>query len=630
MANGEAPEVPLDVDEEDRLTTLDDEPTIGQRLGLGPGGAPAPGTKPPKLPNPLLFLIPGFWQGFASVYSQRVTRERLDAAERRLGIHRSFTTLRDIVEKVPKSIRGPWIDHWAKTHTAAYGVPVEQVFIDTLKKAGDEEAATLGQLLGDAAANLDMETLLSLTKDANKAFNLTVKSLEFKRAEAARRQFVTGAEPDDETPDDREAANVLEAGRQQFFRSPAAAQGGDVRGVPIESPTGPHPLALPAPEDPLDALIRNRDTTEQLMADVPERSRPAFQSKINRLNSQIFGLAFTRRLRELRKQTPGANIRDLQQQAALETTAEYGIDAPERFQLFLAEREPKVSVGIDRDAVALEHYDVPFSQLTTDQRADVNAIVEEERRKLSALRGTEVEAEKERRRKARPLPKDLQNLTGQKTVGAAEEAGFSIPDDPKQLQGFRAQRTFTSEAIRRIDRIQSILAKRPEAHGSSGAVSAAAEGLAAQVINYARLLGLGGAASRRVEDYRAVFSEIGVTNRVLQSQTLGLAFLAAAAEGLQGRELTDRKIELILRRIGGGATQSPQAYAAVLEQYKRELDFRLQAEAEGVFGQKTPSLLPPLGSGYKTPDDVGAALDRGEIAEDEAVRILKERFGYTD
>ena len=254
------------------------EPSLGQRLGLGPG-APAPGAAKPKLPHPLLFLIPGFWQGFASVYSQRVTRERLDAAERRLGINQSFATLREIT-KFPKSIRGPWIDHWATTHTNAYG-PVAPVFIETLKKAGDEEAATLRQLLGDAAANLDPDTLVSLAGDANKGFDLAVKSFEFKRGEAARREFETGQEP-------AEAPAIAETGRQMFFRTPAAGLPSEVQvqGPPVESPPGPHPLAL-EPQDELETLKRDRDRLHVLLGRLPEAGRAGVRARLDAVNEQI-------------------------------------------------------------------------------------------------------------------------------------------------------------------------------------------------------------------------------------------------------------------------------------------------------------------------------------------------------
>jgi hypothetical protein len=583
--------------------------TLGQQLQAAPAAPRVPGQ---RLPNLALFLIPGFAQGYMS------TRRRLEGIQRSIAARSSFQKFADAL-KIPRKLRGAYLDQLAEEHEAATGQAVSSVLIDMFKKAGEDEAPLLQQLLGPALAGMDPENLIALAGDAGKAVDMALKSFEFRRAEAARQRLAGEPEGEDFEPE------LAEAEREEFFRSPEAAPPGTVQGPPVESPEGPHPLTFePQLQDPLEGLIQERDRLEVDLTRVPEQSRPGFTARLNRVNSQIFGLVFARRLRELRQERPDANVRDLQQQAALETTSALGIQPPERFQLFLAERPQVPKVGVDRDAIALELYNDTFANLDKEQREAVNARVRAERKQLAPAEAEEV---KERQRRARRLPKDIQAVTGQQTVGAAEDAGFSIPEDPKLLQEFRSQRAFTEEAIRRIKRIQSVLTSRPEAHGTSGALAAAAEGLAAQVINFARILGVEPSASRNVNDYRAVFSEIGVTNRVLQSQTLGLAFLAAAAEGLRGRELTDRKIELLLRRIGGAATQSPQAYASVLEQFKREIDFRLQAEGEGIFGQKPGSLLPALGAQYDTPEAVRDAYNRNELDEDEAVKILRDRFG---
>ncbi len=195
---------------------------------------------------------------------------------------------------------------------------------------------------------------------------------------------------------------------------------------------------------------------------------------------------------------------------------------------------------------------------------------------------------KETTRLRKPLPANIgERMGGAKTTAEAEAQGYTIPEDRNAIKVLGEQQEFTRLALKQTDKILKILTQTPEAYGTSGELAAVAEGIMAQVENFARLSGISPSkitASKNVEHYKEAFSKVGVTTRVRQSQVLALAFLGAEAKGFEGRELTDRKIALEIEQIGA-AGQSPYAAIRVLKEYRTGLQARLDARWTATFGK---------------------------------------------
>ena len=203
--------------------------------------------------------------------------------------------------------------------------------------------------------------------------------------------------------------------------------------------------------------------------------------------------------------------------------------------------------------------------------------------------------EEEKIRLGRKISPEVRNILSLPpsivTQADAENANIAIPEpNSPEMRELKAGKSFAQQAIRTSDIIQDLVRVKPEALGFSGAVASSVNSLVAQTQNFARIAGIPVNASLNPKDYQDTFKDIGITNARLQSQIIGLAFAAAAASGQTGRGISDRDIELFLRKIGG-STQDPVALMAVLEDFKEDVDFRFRSQVSAVLGREPPPLL---------------------------------------
>ena len=217
-------------------------------------------------------------------------------------------------------------------------------------------------------------------------------------------------------------------------------------------------------------------------------------------------------------------------------------------------------------------------------------------------------------------------LEFEKAQGAGEQ-------EAKNRSEFNRMALFTQEGVEGIDRIVTTLQKSPEAFGTSGALAATTIGLFDQVVNLGKLFAPNFSISKNIEDFLqdtrdlAVgaisdedffekstkpfaqhFRDVGIENRVIQSQLLGLATTIAAQEAIRGRgRLTQEAVRRQLERLGN-QTQSPEAFSQVLLQVRQEMINRMQLQERIVLQGEIPTFgLPPT---VTTPSDAQAEADR--------------------
>lgn len=194
------------------------------------------------------------------------------------------------------------------------------------------------------------------------------------------------------------------------------------------------------------------------------------------------------------------------------------------------------SVGQDREAISLELYLVPFGQLDQRKRNNVNRIVDQREIRQRAATGA-----------------------------GAEIAKLNIE--------LRKQRGKVSEVVKNINRVQDKIQSSPAVVGAPGALSRVITSLADQSKAMVDLIVPGAYEEfHKVERYANIFRETGIKSASLQSQLLGLSIAMALAEGFEGRSITDRKIELNLKRLTGAiGSGSADVAFNVLEHLKQEL-----------------------------------------------------------
>jgi hypothetical protein len=91
-----------------------------------------------------------------------------------------------------------------------------------------------------------------------------------------------------------------------------------------------------------------------------------------------------------------------------------------------------------------------------------------------------------------------------------------------------------------------------------------------------------------------LFRETGISSAKLQGQILSLAISLALAEGFSGRGITDRKIELNLKRLSGAVSgRSANIMFNTLEQIKQELVASFNESIAGSPSGVEEALSPP-------------------------------------
>ena len=260
--------------------------------------------------------------------------------------------------------------------------------------------------------------------------------------------------------------------------------------------------------------------------------------------------------------------------------------------------------------------------LPNDIRVFVPELEQAEIARRAATGVGVVKAEREEALR-QPLPGDLKALTGFDTLGKAQDAGFVFDLKTPEVRKFRQQLGAAKDAFRRMDRVQDIVKKTPEAFGLVGSTMAVIEGAIAQATNALTLLQRDTQfdfteSQGTLRRLAPIFSAVGITNRRLQSEMQGLVIRVAETEGFVGRELTDRKIQL-MSEIVTGATQSPAALNAVVDDLRQRVHEKLQFDSTSVLGAPGRPILTPeqLGGKSSRPTSGGAPT--------EGITILRRR-----
>ena len=198
-----------------------------------------------------------------------------------------------------------------------------------------------------------------------------------------------------------------------------------------------------------------------------------------------------------------------------------------------------------------------------------------------------------------PIPTALANLVGVDpalTIGEARAQGIAIPR-VQDLEKLQLQRTDVQSLVREARNLIGDITGRPEVVSAAGGIARAVNSLRSTAEGLLRSSGVpisvGGETATvdqllNEENYRDVLQELGVTNSQVRSRMIGLAFAAAAAAGQTGRGVSDRDIELFIRRIGDSA--DPTATINVLKDLIEEADLRFQDSVENATGKRPGSI----------------------------------------
>jgi hypothetical protein len=175
---------------------------------------------------------------------------------------------------------------------------------------------------------------------------------------------------------------------------------------------------------------------------------------------------------------------------------------------------------------------------------------------------------------------------------AAEGASKSIAE----LQfGLRQQRGRVAVVIDSVNRVQSEIQKDPAILGVPGAISRTITSTVDQAKAMANIIEPGLFESfDEIDKHANLFRETGISSAKLQGQILSLAISLALAEGFSGRGITDRKIELNLKRLSGAVSgRSANIMFNTLEQIKQELVASFNESIAGSPSGVEEALSPP-------------------------------------
>jgi len=219
-----------------------------------------------------------------------------------------------------------------------------------------------------------------------------------------------------------------------------------------------------------------------------------------------------------------------------------------------------------------------------------------------------------------PMPPFIRQLFGMEKATRGEIRAATGANVPKlaspEVQELGRVITNSKQGAIQLDELIDIVKTTPEAFGFTGTIAATFAGVVGQVNNAFKLLEKnspgsfdGGLKSmvavRRWLNEAGAFESVGIRNVDLQAKVILLAFTLAEAKGIRGRQLTDRKIQ-ILRDMMGASTQSPKAFVRVLLGLRTRLNSDIQAKASGLFLAPVGGVVVPP---RKTP--VGEIPERG-------------------
>jgi len=157
----------------------------------------------------------------------------------------------------------------------------------------------------------------------------------------------------------------------------------------------------------------------------------------------------------------------------------------------------------------------------------------------------------------------------------------------KEGENLREAEIATRNAIHRADELLAKIKADPDVLNKSTALAGFASGLAAEAKSAAKAFGL--KMDPGIQDatkYASTFDELGVKGKVARGLVLDLALSYAAASGLgTGRALTNRDIDMAIKRIGAGGFSTPEARMASIEEVSRIMKSNFKTRYEVMKGK---------------------------------------------
>lgn len=254
----------------------------------------------------------------------------------------------------------------------------------------------------------------------------------------------------------------------------------------------------------------------------------------------------------------------------------------------------------------------------------------------AALSPGEREISKREGEETAPIPTAIANLIGvdqNMTLAEAREAGISIPR-AQVTEKLQLQQTDVQSLIRESRELIGQITGRPEVLSAAGGIASAVNSLRSTATGLVRSAGIDVTVDGEnatvdqllnEENYADALQELGITNAQVRSRLIGLAFAAAAAAGQTGRGVSDRDIELFIRRIGDSA--DPAVTINVLKNLNREADSRFQDSVENAVGRRPPSLQQAAARSSQQQLQEILSKNLADLTRDEITRLSQTEEG---
>jgi hypothetical protein len=343
------------------------EPTLGERLaGAPPGGGQA------ELPNPLMFLIPGFAKSFAPAYVQGLTQRRLRQRQELLFQADLFS----------KALESDDPEFFLSEASNFLGIPVNERTLKMLAKRNPPDRAAGAAYSRASATRNPEETVAALVETSRKPLAWLTKLQPLFREFQAQRQAQQIAElggPPETVPQQIETTVRPFEALPTEAANPILGEAGARLGFGLRSIERPSvevrdvPFAQAQREAQLAALRTRVQQLSQfpVTTDQARLSRDAalkrMEQQIERLEEEVGAGEVRRRVAELKRIDPTLSGRERMQEALLGAQAA-GFRLPSHFEKFLPESPSKTDLAL-RAAAGDQTAELALDKLTTRERA---------------------------------------------------------------------------------------------------------------------------------------------------------------------------------------------------------------------------------------------------------------------
>lgn len=191
------------------------------------------------------------------------------------------------------------------------------------------------------------------------------------------------------------------------------------------------------------AQLQDQKNELQFLPKTPERERA-----IAMIDSQLKAMGPTERPEALTEAYRNARTAALLKGA--EGTLEYTKEFERKFTELTTKAEKEPTYGVDREAISLQDFDLPYAKLTKEQKTQVNAKLEAERGRIAEKGAPKLPGE------SKEGPKDIAAFRDKvigtidpfrKTVTAADSALEALELAPTNFAAWRAAQTQFARAI---------------------------------------------------------------------------------------------------------------------------------------------------------------------------------------